>query len=125
MNMTDKFSNQKKTHITQPLYTLKVITISVIIGFIGLISFGCNEGGTSAENVTGTSSTLIEGIFVDSPVEGLDYRTDTTSGITDENGRFICYSDEMITFMIGDVILGQAMAGEIISPMDFPDANRL
>ena len=84
---------------------------ALIIGFlalIGIIITGCSSGGSDGTGgvSTGTgiidnaSSSTLEGVFVDSPVEGLDYMTETHTGITDENGRFICFEGEMITFMI-------------------------
>lgn len=62
-----------------------------------------------------------EGKYLDSAVEGLNYRTDSLSGITDEKGTFEYRYGETIKFLLGDVVLGQATAKEIITPIDLVD----
>lgn len=73
-----------------------------IIGFLFIAFVGCN--GTS-----GTAS-LLKGVFVDSPVQGLHYETETQTGTTDKNGTFNYIAGETITFYIGDKLLGSADA---------------
>jgi len=102
---------------------IKLISMTIIIALTGFMIVGCNESSSSGTS-NGTASEF-EGVFVDSPVEGLDYMTQTHTGITDEEGRFICFEGEMITFMIGDIILGQAVAGEVMTPMDFLDESEM
>jgi len=63
----------------------------------------------------------MNGTFIDSPVQGLAYTTPSASGITGENGQFFCNPGEMIQFMIGDVMLGEIQAKDVITPMDFVD----
>jgi hypothetical protein len=46
----------------------------------------CSGGGSSSP-VTSVDNPLT-GVFVDAPVEGLNYKTETMNGITDENGTF-------------------------------------
>lgn len=107
---------------------VKTIHIMAMIGLIALFSVGCSGGGSASDSgVDGSvnSASVLEGIFIDSPVEGLDYVTETHSGITDADGRFICFEGEMIRFMIGDVMLGEAMAEEIMTPMDFIDESEI
>jgi hypothetical protein len=107
---------------------IKKIQMIVLAGLVAVICVGCSGGGsgsdTSAASSVGAAS-LVEGVFVDSPVEGLGYMTETHAGITDAEGRFTCFEGETITFMIGDVMLGQAMAGEVITPMDFLDKSEM
>ena len=63
------------------------------------------------------------GVFVDSPVEGVYYQTDSQSGMTDSDGGFYYYEGEYITFSVGDVDLPMAMASYYITPLDLvPDA---
>jgi penicillin amidase len=49
---------------------------------------------------------ILTGRFVDSPVGGLGYRTETQEGKTDSEGRFNYVYGETISFFIGDIILG-------------------
>lgn len=107
---------------------IKKIKITALAGLIAVISIGCSGGGSGSgagvDSAIGAAP-LVEGIFVDSPVEGLDYMTQTHTGITDAEGRFTCFEGEMITFMIGDVMLGQALADDVITPMNFLDASEM
>ncbi|MGK0256010.1 MAG: hypothetical protein ACI81I_000619, partial [Arcobacteraceae bacterium] len=55
--------------------------------------------------------------FVDSPVEGLKYSTSTLSGFTDNQGRFQYKDGELVTFKIGNLELGSAAGGELMTPL--------
>jgi hypothetical protein len=58
------------------------------------------------------------GLFLDSPVQGLHYQTLTQSGTTDANGSFQYMEDEIITFTMGGIMLGEAPAHSIMTPID-------
>jgi len=58
------------------------------------------------------------GIFLDSAVEGLNYRTTSQSGITNTAGEFIYQENEQIIFFIGDIDFPQVVAQDIIMPLD-------
>jgi len=45
--------------------------------------------------------------------------------VFDETGRFVCQSGEMVQFMIGDVVLGEVQAKDVVTPMDFVDPAEL
>ena len=65
-----------------------------------------------------------KGFFLDSAVEGLKYTTNTLSGTTDGNGTFEYRSNEMISFYIGNLFIGQTTAQPQITPMDlFPETS--
>ena len=65
----------------------------------------CGGGG-------GSSSTVSVGTFTDAGlVSGLQYQTATQSGVTDANGKFNYLPSETVTFKIGNIVLGQAIAG--------------
>jgi hypothetical protein len=70
----------------------------------------------------GSSSNTQSGVFVDSAVEGLRYRTDSMSGVTGPNGEFQYKAGEVVTFSIGDVVIGSTTGGELITPMHFGTA---
>lgn len=76
-----------------------------------LMMSGCGR------NASNSSATTSKGVFVDSPVEGLNYKTDTLKGITGPNGEFQYHTGEMVVFSIGDVVIGSAVGDAIITPL--------
>jgi hypothetical protein len=86
------------------------------IAFMLIVFGGCSANSSNAPVNTGS--------FVDSPVEGLDYRTDTQSGITGPNGEFKYITGETVVFSIGDVVVGSAVADTVITPIHLsPNKN--
>ncbi len=83
-----------------------------VIAWVALALVGCG-GGSSA-----SGPAAIEGNFVDSPVEGLTYSTETRFGITDRHGRFQFLDGETVAFFIEDLELGQAPAAQTLTPLD-------
>ncbi|SDR67322.1 hypothetical protein [Christiangramia echinicola] len=65
----------------------------------------------------------MQGIFVDSPVSGLRYETETHSGFTDENGKYNYEEGEIVTFYIGDIMLGSAEATGELSPISIASTS--
>jgi hypothetical protein len=90
-----------------------VLGLLTIMCSLILVVVGCGGGGGS----TG-GPVLTNGVFVDSPVEGLDYETGSEFGLTGLSGGFNYREGEMITFSIGDVILGQAAGKYMLTPID-------
>lgn len=93
-------------------HLLVVISLSALF-----IVTGCETGGGGGP-VQSEEGTYRTGYFVDSPVEGLGYRTLTFAGTTDENGGFMYVPGEPVTFFIGDIVLGSAAGKNIITPVD-------
>ncbi|MCU0577476.1 MAG: hypothetical protein MUD15_11730 [Desulfobacterota bacterium] len=58
-----------------------------------------------------------QGQFIDSPVEGLTYETQTMSGTTDSRGAFLFSPGERITFSIGGIVLGTTNVRSIVTPL--------
>jgi hypothetical protein len=58
------------------------------------------------------------GVFADAPVMGLDYRTQTQRGTTDAMGGFLYLAGETITFSIGNLTIGSALARPVMTPLD-------
>lgn len=63
-------------------------------------------------------SSVKSGVFVDSAVEGVTYISGDLSGVTDSDGRFEYQSGQTVTFMVGDIVLGQAVGDDLITPVD-------
>jgi hypothetical protein len=64
------------------------------------------------------------GYFIDSPVEGITYETNTLSGTTDRRGTFYFSPGEQVEFFVGGLSLGFAHGKDVITPLDLvPGAN--
>ncbi len=85
---------------------------------------GSSEGGADTSN---DSATLQQGVFVDSAVAGLSYRTASREGVTDSNGTFRYRAGEQVRFLIGDLELGRSDGQALVSPLNLvagaDDAN--
>ncbi|MEE4262653.1 MAG: MopE-related protein, partial [Desulfobacteraceae bacterium] len=94
-----------------------VLGLLTMLCSLMLVTVGCGGGGGGGEAGAGGPA-LATGVFVDSPVEGMDYETGSESGLTGLSGRFNYREGEIITFSIGDVILGQAAGKYMLTPID-------
>jgi hypothetical protein len=64
------------------------------------------------------STAIFTGIFYDSPVEGLEFHTQTLSGTTNKKGEFQYRYGETITFSSGNLIIGSASGNKRLTPAD-------
>ena len=100
----------------------------VIAGIsISLLFIGCGGGSSllGEEDINTETSPINIGTFVDSPVEGLKYETDTLAGYTDNQGRFQYRMGENIKFKIGNLELGNGMGKKLMTPMTLTNENDL
>ena len=72
---------------------------------------GCGGGG-------GSEDTQREGVFVDSPVQGVRYVTASGSGTTNASGVFVYLAGEIVAFYVGDILLGQTSDKAEVTPID-------
>jgi len=84
---------------------------------LSLIVIGCG-GGSGGGSAGAGEPSLANGVFVDCPVEGMDYEAGSEFGLTGLGGRFNYREGEIITFSIGNVILGQAAGKDMLTPID-------
>ena len=63
------------------------------------------------------------GTFIDSKVVGINYKTETQSGQTDENGQFKYISGESVTFSVGQITLPTIKASETITPLHLANTS--
>ena len=91
-----------------PGLTFAVLTLLIT-------TIGCSSGGGSVDP---SINTPLTGVFLDSPVDGLGYETDTMQGVTGPGGVFSYHSGESIRFFIGDIELGVTEAMPIVTPID-------
>jgi hypothetical protein len=105
--------------------TVKLIPI--YFASVLLAACGGGGGGGEGEGPDGdkVEETLNSGIFIDSPVSNLGYRTDTQSGYTNEDGEFLYRENEKITFYIGSIEFPEVIAKDIITPFDIATSDDL
>lgn len=65
------------------------------------------------------------GEFVDSPVEGLEYKTKTLSGKTNKYGKFQYLTGESVVFSIGNIRFPSVSGGKEITPLSVFSVNNL
>lgn len=103
----------------QPHYAaLKKTVYLISLSVLAVSSLnGCRSGGGDDDGASNGPDTRT-GVFTDSPVAGLTYKTATQEGTTDAGGSFQYQEGETVTFHLGDLQLGSAAAAEQLSPMD-------
>src|SRR5262245_35431684 len=65
-----------------------------------------------------TGGVPLTGRFLDGPVAGLQFQTNTLAGETNANGEFRYRAGEMVRFSVGDILLGQTVGAATLSPFD-------
>lgn len=76
-----------------------------------LASCGSSDKSKSEEKIK-------TGVFIDSPVANLNFRTESQSGKTNTAGEFNYKSGEMITFSIGSFDFPSTLAKALLTPLD-------
>ena len=78
-------------------------------------------GGCSNSSEQGLDT--LSGYFIDSPVAGLQYSSDSVSGVTSKDGNFQYIEGEIIRFHLEDLTLGYSQGKTIITPLDLVSAD--
>jgi len=92
---------------------MKTIQVCICI-FALLILTACGDGGSSS-----SGSNVQNGVFIDSAVEGVTFTTATQSGTTDSDGSFSYLPGEIVSFYIGDILIGSAQGQDQLTPLEF------
>ena len=92
------------------------LLLFLLAGLMALMIAACGGGGGGS--TPSSSGSVLSGVFVDAPVEGLEYSTETQSGSTGSDGRFYYKSGETVTFKIGKLVMGSAMGAPTLTPVD-------
>ncbi|MCP4122596.1 MAG: hypothetical protein GY751_12655, partial [Bacteroidetes bacterium] len=83
----------------------------------GAVFTGCDSSDVTPTAAT-PDQTGLEGSFVDSMVVGIQYKTDTLTGITGPKGKFKYKKNERVKFFLGDIVIGEALAKPVMTPVD-------
>ncbi len=102
---------------------LKFSVVATIIASCAACGGGTSDNnaldiGQALEETEAPDSDLLAGVFFDSPVTNIGFRTSSGEGKTNENGEFYYLQGEQITFTIGDIELPAITAKDIITPLD-------
>jgi hypothetical protein len=84
--------------------------------FILPILVSCGGGG-------GSSNPASTGVFIDSPVINISYRTETQNGVTNSRGEFKYHPGETVTFFIGPLEFPSVLAGAKVTPLDMAETD--
>ncbi|PKF54096.1 hypothetical protein CW748_16690 [Alteromonadales bacterium alter-6D02] len=76
----------------------------------------CGGGGEDDSKPAPTKNNI--GVFLDSPVINISYRTDTLEGTTNSQGEFEYVDGERVTFFIGDLTFSSVVARSTVTPFD-------
>lgn len=101
--------------ITTPLSLLAALGLAVMVS-------ACGGSGSDSSSTSGPSGPET-GIFVDSQVINVGYRTETQSGSTNSLGEFNYMPGETVTFFIGDLEFPETEAKIVVTPLDLANTT--
>lgn len=106
---------------------LKRLAILFYVILFLVFNISCGGGGGSGDDQTNTPETTTPktGVFLDEPVGGINYQTETQSGVTNAQGNYTYFPGETVTFSIGDIIFPPTDAAPIVTPLDMVGATDL
>lgn len=80
-------------------------------------SSALSSSDSSASSSSAPSGSMMNGRFLDSAVQGLDYNCSSgTAGTTDVNGGFSCRAGDTVTFSVNGYVIGSGIMSEIMTP---------
>lgn len=90
--------------------TLCIALTGLTLLFVGCGSSGSSDGGGDPVEETG--------VFLDSPVINIGYKTETKEGVTNASGEYHYVEGETVTFFMGDLEFPPVTASGIVTPLD-------
>lgn len=91
---------------------------------IALSVFALNACGGSS-NSKSVKTVILDGVFKDSNVSGLTYKSGEENGITNLKGQFSYEEGKNVDFSIGKIELGSGFSQPIMTPLDLVDNGSL
>ena len=94
----------------------------------GVVTLACTflvVGCESTESEVSADPGINTGVFIDSPVMNLRYRTSTQSGVTNELGEYNYRAGESVIFSIGGIDLPATPASSVVTPLDLVGTDQV
>ena len=98
-----------------------VITTVLVIAACG----GGGDGGGDSSFGSSSGSAVSTGVFIDSPVVNIGYRTETRSGVTNAQGEYKFMPGETVTFFIGDLEFPPVPASGVVTPLELAGTSNV
>lgn len=95
----------------------------ILLGIPALSILTACGGGSSSGSSVDPDPTKETGVFLDSPVVNIGYRTETLEGITNSLGQYEYITGETVTFFIGDMQFPTVKARGVITPLDLANTQ--
>ena len=83
----------------------------------------CRDSSDSVTATTTLQGPEFEGQFVITPVQGLDYASDSVAGVTGPEGGFTVPSGERVQFSLGGILLGEVESKPLVTLLDLVSAG--
>lgn len=80
----------------------------------------CGDSSSQSSDPVSINKT---GVFLDSQVVSIGYRTETLEGVTNSQGEFEFLPGETVTFFIGDLELPTTTASSVVTPADISSGD--
>jgi len=100
-----------------------MMRISLLCLLLVLLNACGGGGGGGSSGASSASSVASTGVFLDSAVSGINYRTASGSGKTNTNGEFKYKAGETVTFSVGNIDLPPVTANSTITPLDLANTT--
>jgi hypothetical protein len=104
------------------------IFLPAVLAAVVACSGGGSGGSDDANNAipaNNANNDVLTGQFVDSPVAGLSYHTETQSGVTSATGEFKYRPGETVVFGLGDLKFPAVAAAHILTPLELAGSTNL
>lgn len=101
---------------------------NVLLAFaVATAMAGCDDDNTTSTTTSTTTATKLTGVFLDSAVGGLTYKSSacTINCVTNAKGEFDYQDGDEVEFMIGDLSLGKVKGAAKVYPNDVTGESNL
>lgn len=98
------------SHLTHSAFTVACLTL--------LAACGGGSNGDSVNNLSPSTGSLL-----DAPIAGMEYETETQSGVTDINGHYLFLPEETVEFSIGALKFPTIAASTVVTPLQLFDTT--
>lgn len=100
--------------------------IQFSVALCSMLLAGCSsDSSTTTDSNSEAQNTTLTGVFVDSQVGGVSYRTESQSGTTNKNGEYSYLSGEAVIFSIGSLDFPEQNGQQIITPISMSPSNSI